>query len=274
MIKAKKDPTGANIYLRVSTKHQGIDGLSIKQQEEMARGKAAELGLEVVSVFKEVESGRSTSNRRPEFRKCMDDCIKHNRTLIVASMSRLTRNFNFMSHIADLSERHGIGIVACDVPQLSDPAQTKFIWRIMASVAEFEVERIRQTTREKLAKAKRDIKKKGYYETREKKVGDQIVPSRKITSLGNPNVADVSAKGGKSMKQSAKAFAIQNYPTIEEIQNAGISSLRGIAKALNARGIKTYQQQVAFEKGEQEPETAWGPETVKRVIAQARGVKK
>jgi len=272
MIAAKNDSKISLVYLRVSATQQGIDGLGIKAQEDMARAKAAELGLEVIGVFKEVESGRK--NKRPEFVKMMKMAIDTGAVVIVAAMSRLTRNFNFMSHIADLSERHGIGIVACDVPQLSDPAQTKFIWRIMAAVAELEVEQTRQRTKRGLKKAQDAIKKDGYYMTKEKKVGMETIAPRKITSLGNPNIDKVYKKGGATMKRNAKAFAKRTYPIIKEIEAAGITSLRGIAKALNARGVLTFQadsdaSDIDGVKSDRKP-TRWGPETVKRVIAQAK----
>ena len=278
MIAAKNNAKVCVLYLRVSTGKQGIDGLGTKAQEDMARAKAAELGLEVIGVFKEVESGRK--NKRPEFVKMMKLAIDTGAVVIVAAMSRLTRNFNFMSHIADLSERHGIGIVACDVPQLSDPAQTKFIWRIMAAVAELEVEQTRQRTRRGLKKAQDAIKKDGYYMTSEKKVGMEIIAPRKITSLGNPQIDKVYRKGGAAMKKNAREFAKRTYPIIQEIEAAGITSLRGIAKALNARGILTFQADsdasdidgVKRAKSDRRP-TQWAAETVKRVIAQAKNKK-
>ena len=58
----------------MSTGKQGIDGLGTKAQEDMARTKAAELGLEVIGVFKEVESGRK--NKRSEFIKMMNMAIE------------------------------------------------------------------------------------------------------------------------------------------------------------------------------------------------------
>jgi len=47
-------------------------------------------------------------------------------------------------------------------------------------------------------------------------------------------------------------------PVIESIQNAGFTSLRGIADALSARGIKT-----AARGGD------WDPRTVKNIIERA-----
>ena len=113
--------------------------------------------------------------------------------------------------------------------------------------------------------------------TNEKKVGLDVIPSRKITSLGNPNIAKVYKKGGATMKLNAKEFAVRTYPIIQEIEAAGITSLRGIAKALTARGIKTYQDDLKANSigGFRQTEAGrkpkkWGPETVKRVIAQGR----
>jgi len=279
MINSIKTATSAKAvcaYLRVSATKQGIDGLGIKAQEDLVRARAAELGLEVKAVFKEVESGRK--NKRPQLRAAFKWCVENDAHLGIAAMSRLTRNPDFMSRLAEVSANHGVGIFACDIPELGDPAQTKLLWRIMASVNEFEVEQLRARTKRGLAVVKKAIKKDGFYMTKEKRVGTQIVPPRKITSLGNPNIKAVQAKGGKSMKANAKAFALRTYPVIEEIEKAGITSLRGIAKALNARGILTYQDDSDaddFDGTKQvkpgHKRKQWGPETVKRVINQAKG---
>ena len=251
-------------YVRISTEKQGIDGLSVQAQKKMIDEKARELGLELSEIFIEVESG--SNNCRPEFLKCVEHAKKIKGTIIVATMSRLTRNFNYMSHLAELSERWGIGIVACDIPQLSNPAQTKFIWRIMAAVAEMELETIKDRTAKGLASAKRDLAEKGFYITKEKKVGGKTIPSRKIKSLGNPRLSEVRAKGSANMKKNARSFAVRTYPIIAEIEKTGITSLRGIAKCLQARGIDTYQNYVKKLKLETPEAPIWRPEQVKRII--------
>jgi len=64
--------------------------------------------------------------------------------------------------------------------------------------------------------------------------------------LGNPNGAAAlrgSADGGAALRrtvsENADAFARDLAPVVEAIRAEGVTSLRGIAAALNARGIRT-----------------------------------
>jgi DNA invertase Pin-like site-specific DNA recombinase len=57
--------------------------------------------------------------------------------------------------------------------------------------------------------------------------------------LGAPNAAASSAAGVAALKAKSKAFAKNVIPIINDIKASGIMTLRGIANALNARGIKT-----------------------------------
>ena len=58
--------------------------------------------------------------------------------------------------------------------------------------------------------------------------------------LGNrTNLAAAQAKGRKVLRDTAVAFARNVLPVVREIQQAGTTDMRGIAKALNARGVRT-----------------------------------
>jgi DNA invertase Pin-like site-specific DNA recombinase len=60
------------------------------------------------------------------------------------------------------------------------------------------------------------------------------------TKLGNPtNGAMAAAKGRAVSIQEAERFAGTVLPIMQEIQNAGVTSLRGLAIALNSRGVRT-----------------------------------
>ncbi|WP_353682660.1 resolvase [Mesorhizobium sp.] len=66
--------------------------------------------------------------------------------------------------------------------------------------------------------------------------------SRKTTGmkLGNPtNTAEAAAKGRKISIREADRFAQTVLPIIASIQQSGITSLRGLAIALNNRGVRT-----------------------------------
>lgn len=58
--------------------------------------------------------------------------------------------------------------------------------------------------------------------------------------LGNPtNTAEAAAKGRKISADEADRFARTVLPLIASIQRSGINSLRGVAIALNNRGVRT-----------------------------------
>jgi DNA invertase Pin-like site-specific DNA recombinase len=57
--------------------------------------------------------------------------------------------------------------------------------------------------------------------------------------LRNPKQVDARPAGWAANRAAADAFAANVLPIIEDIKRSGVRSLRGIAAALAARGIKT-----------------------------------
>jgi DNA invertase Pin-like site-specific DNA recombinase len=59
------------------------------------------------------------------------------------------------------------------------------------------------------------------------------------TKLGNPNLAAARESAIQGNREAAERYAANVLPVIREIQASGITSLRGVARALAARGIAT-----------------------------------
>jgi DNA invertase Pin-like site-specific DNA recombinase len=60
------------------------------------------------------------------------------------------------------------------------------------------------------------------------------------TRLGNPtNTAQAAARGRAVAIRESERFAATILPIIDAVRNSGITSLRGIAIALNNRGVRT-----------------------------------
>jgi Resolvase, N terminal domain len=57
--------------------------------------------------------------------------------------------------------------------------------------------------------------------------------------LGNPKLSEARRHATAARKESADRYSRNVLPVIREIQRSGIKSLRGIARALAARGIPT-----------------------------------
>jgi len=57
--------------------------------------------------------------------------------------------------------------------------------------------------------------------------------------LGNPRAAETVERAHAANRAAADQFAANVLPIVRSIQASGISSLAGIAGALNARGVRT-----------------------------------
>lgn len=105
----------------------------------------------------------------------------------------------------------GVDFVACDQPFAS-----RLTLHILAAVAEDEARRISERTKAALAAAR-----------------------ARGTRLGSP----VAAKTAAQARAARSAYAAQANATpravIRDIQAAGIVTLAGIARALEARGVRT-----------------------------------
>jgi DNA invertase Pin-like site-specific DNA recombinase len=131
-------------YLRVSTRQQGRSGLGLEAQRAEVAEYASREGLRVVAEYVEVESGRKAA--RPELAKAISHCRASKGALVVANLSRLSRNVSFLSALMDA----GLDFVALDLP-----GATRFTIHVMVAVAEQQARDASARTRESLAAAKR-----------------------------------------------------------------------------------------------------------------------
>jgi DNA invertase Pin-like site-specific DNA recombinase len=185
-------------------------------------------GWPPVLEFTEIESGKRSD--RPKLLQALEACRLYKATLVIVKIDRLARNATFLLSLRDA----GVNFVCCDMPQAN-----RLTVGIMALVAEDEAERISARTKAALAAAK-----------------------ARGTGLGGfrgyqPSHQD-RAKGVEARRTKAMAKGALLAPTIAALRAAGITSLGGIAKALNEKGITT-------DRGGQ-----WHPTSVARLLAQRR----
>jgi DNA invertase Pin-like site-specific DNA recombinase len=127
--------------------------------------------------------------------------------LVIAKLDRLSRNLAFIATLMD----SGVEFVAVD-----NPHATKLTIHILAAVAQHEREIISARTSAALKAAKARGKR-----------------------LGNPKLSDARRHAAAARKESADRYSANLLPVIRDIQRSGIQSLRGIARALAARGVPT-----------------------------------
>ena len=159
----------------------------------------------LIGEFTEVESGKR--NQRPELEKALALCKRQKAKLVIAKLDRLSRNLAFIAALMD----SGVEFIAVD-----NPHANKLTVHILAAVAQHEREMIAQRTKDALQAAK----------------------ARGVV-LGNPRLAHVRDRAVASVKADADRFAKNVAPIIREIQSSGVTSRRGVARSLNARGVAT-----------------------------------
>jgi DNA invertase Pin-like site-specific DNA recombinase len=204
-------------YLRVSTTKQGASGLGLEAQRETVSSFLNGGKWQLVGEFVEVESGTAKGDNRPELDKALARCRVMGAKLIVANVSRLTRNPDFMTKLvaADVEVRF------CDLPQIEGPAG-KFMIRQMLAVAELEAGLISERTRKALAAAK----------ARGVRLGGDRGNLPAVASQGR-------AVSLRVRREKAARKAIDLLPIVQDIKASGALSLRQIAATLNERGIWT-----------------------------------
>ncbi len=198
-------------YFRVSTERQGRSGLGIEAQRERCQAFAAQNGLEVVEGFTEIETGKGSDalDRRPQLAAALAAAKRLKCSVLVAKLDRLSRDVHFIA-----------GLMIQRVPFLVaelGPDVDPFMLHIYAALAEKERRMISERTRAALQARK----KQG-------------------ALLGNrTNLAEAQAKGSARVAEDALRFAENVLPIIERIRASGITSLRGIAAVMDARGVRT-----------------------------------
>lgn len=203
-------------YYRVSTDAQGRSGLGLEAQKATVTA-FLKPGEEVVAEFLEVETGKGADAfaRRPQLAAAVAECRRSKSKLLVAKLDRLARNVRFF---LELMDSHGVTVVFCDVPETAGPLG-RFMLTTLAAVAELEAGMISERTKAALAAAK-----------------------ARGTLLGNPLIhadARAFAEAREAAFRKRHLDGIDLAAEIRAIREAGVTDYRGLATALNAKGIPT-----------------------------------
>jgi len=212
-------------YLRVSTDKQGKSGLGLEAQRAAVSDYLNGGKWKLMGVYVEVETGKN--DERPKLKQALHRAKVTGATLLIAKLDRLSRN---MAFIANLQESK-VKFVCADMPDANE-----FTIHLFAAIAQHERKIISERTRNAMAAAKR----KG-------RVFGNPNGARALRGLGNSSAV-------KALKAGADKHAQDIMPIIEDIRETGITTLKGIAAELNARGILTAR------------EGQWHPTTVKNLL--------
>ena len=217
-------------YLRVSTEKQGCSGLGLEAQRQAVTDFLNGGCWQLVQEYVEVESGKRAE--RPKLAEALHHAKVTGATLVIAKLDRLSRDVEFIARL----QKSGTKFVCADMPEANE-----LTIGLLAVVAQHERQAISARTKAALAAAK----------ARGVKLGNPngAAPLRRA---GNGNAAAITV-----VHENSNRFAADIMPVIEAIRADGVTSLYGIARELNYRGIKTMRGGI------------WHPTTVKLLLARA-----
>ena len=216
-------------YVRVSTQGQGRSGLGAAAQREAIHCFSNVEGFEIAQWFEEVETGKGADalERRPVLSDALTRARKLKAPVIVSKLDRLSRDVAFIAGLM----AHRVPFIVTELGADADP----FMLHIYAALAEKERALISARTRAAL-QAK-------------KAAGAQ---------LGNrTNLADARKLGAEANVKAADAFAHNVLPILHSLQASAALTLREMADALNARGVRTARG------------GGWSAMQIKRVLERA-----
>jgi DNA invertase Pin-like site-specific DNA recombinase len=216
-------------YVRVSTERQGASGLGLEAQRIAVSEYLKSSQGKLVGEYTEIESGRRRD--RSQLQSALELCKKRSAILVIAKLDRLARNVAFISSLLESRVR----FVAADMPA----ADVTFL-QMAAVFAEYEARRISERTKAALQVAKARGVLLGW-----------AAPSRRDSQQ------EASRMGVAAIKGQAAQFAANTRPVIESIQKSGITTLCGLANALNVRGVRTQRG------------GRWYPSTVRNLLSLA-----
>ena len=139
------------IYNRVSTKKQGESGLGLSAQQQYIDMFFNQLYygdkrlFTVVDTITDVMSGKGDVTDRPNLKKALELCQKHNAVLLVAKLDRLSRDVETIAHIM---KRVNLKVATM-------PHADNFQLHIYAALAEQERNFISSRTKVALEQAKK-----------------------------------------------------------------------------------------------------------------------
>lgn len=132
-------------YIRVSTAEQAEEGISLEAQEGRIKAWCALHGHELASVHRDVLSGGRADNR-PALQACLTQTCKSKAVLVVYSLSRLARSTKDAILISERLNKAGADLASLSENIDTTSAAGKMMFRMLAVLAEFERDQIRERT--------------------------------------------------------------------------------------------------------------------------------
>lgn len=202
----------AVLYIRCSTDSQATEGVSLEAQLTKLNAWSQFNDAEVIATYEDAGVSGMRDDR-PGLTAALDTACKHKAALVVYSLSRLSRSTSTTITLADRLEKSGAELVSLTERIDTTTAAGKMVFRMLATLAEFERDQIAERTTNALAHKKANSERVGTV----------------------PFGYDLGDDGIKLSTNAAEQEAIE---LMTELRESGLS-YRRIASELEARQIRT-----------------------------------
>lgn len=143
------------LYCRVSTTEQSVDNQILALAH---RGYTVPPSRAITETI----SGGVSAMERPQFKNMVQNKLEPGDNLVVLKLDRLGRDMIDILNTVDMLRAKGITVKTLDLDGVDLTSSAgRFQMSVLAAVANFEKDRIRERTQEGLAKAKANGKKLG-----------------------------------------------------------------------------------------------------------------
>lgn len=141
-------------YCRCSTEQQSEFGFSLPIQIEKVRGAANSLGVELDEII--VDSGKSARNlKRPGMERLLHMIEQGQiQTIIVASLSRLTRSVSDLAVLLGLFHKHHVSLMSVQESLDTNSASGRLLINLLCVVSQWEREILSERTKDAMLQKK------------------------------------------------------------------------------------------------------------------------
>lgn len=202
----------AVFYVRVSTESQVTDGIGLEAQRTKLDAWSQFNDADVIATYE--DAGISgMKDDRPGLTAAIETACKHKAALVVYSLSRLSRSTSHTIQLADRLEKSGAELVSLTERIDTSTAAGKMVFRMLATLAEFERDQIAERTTNALAHKRSNNERIGTV----------------------PFGYDLAADGIALIPNAAELEAVK---LMHDLRASGLS-YRRIATELESRNIQT-----------------------------------
>jgi hypothetical protein len=196
-----------------SIQRQGRSGLGIEAQRAAVARFAEAEGIAIQREFVEVETGKGADalDRRATLSQALEAARQQKCPVVVAKLDRLSRDVALIASLMANRVPFIVAELGADAGPYAPP----------------------------LCRASRE----GAQADLGANTGRSLLRKLGGTKLGNPtNPREAAAKGRQVCVSEADRVAQSVMPVVRSIQASGVTSLRGLAIALNNRGVRTARR--------------------------------